>query len=86
MQNIVKYAPVYDLHTAQPIVHSTDLGNHQVNELGDGTATISTNTIDLAEYDFEALASVRLDQDELYNLYTLLHARFQEAYQRGRGH
>lgn len=72
----VKYAPIYDMRTAQPIVHSTDIGNHQANELGDGTMTIATNTKDMEEYDFQALASVRLDQDELYRLYCLLHAHF----------
>lgn len=72
----VKFAPIFDMKTAQPILNTTDIGNHQVCELGDGTATISTNTIDLPEYDFEALASVRLDELELYKLYTVLHAKF----------
>ena len=72
----VKYAPIYDMHTAQPIVHSTDIGNHQANELGDGTMTIATNTIDMEEYDQKALGSVRLDEEELYHLYCLLHAKF----------
>jgi hypothetical protein len=71
-----KYAPVYDLHTAQRIVHSTDLGSHQTNELADGTMTIATNTIDMPEYGFEALASIRLDEMEMYRLYVLLHAKF----------
>lgn len=85
MSDIVKFAPIYDLHTLQPIIHSTDLGNHQANELGDGTFTIATNTKDMPEYDFHALASIRLDPDELYNLYTLLHAHFLGGYQNGRG-
>lgn len=72
----VKFAPIYDMHTAQPIVHSTDIGNHQCNELGDGSMSIATNTVDLAEYDFEALARVHLNPDELYRLYTVLHAYF----------
>jgi len=72
----IKYAPVYSMTTGQPIIHSTDIGNHQVCELADGTATIATNTIDLPEYDFEALASIRLDDDELYKLYAVLDARF----------
>lgn len=71
-----KYAPVYDMTTGQPILHTTDLGSHQVDELGDGTMTIATNTIDLPEYGFEALASVRLDDDEMYKLYAVLDARF----------
>lgn len=72
----LKYAPIYDMKTAQPIVHSTDIGNHQANELGDGTMTIATNTKDMEAYGFEALASVRLDEEELYRLYVLLHVKF----------
>jgi hypothetical protein len=44
--------------------------------LADGTMTICTNTIDMEECDFEALASVRLDELEQYRLYTLLHTKF----------
>jgi hypothetical protein len=71
-----KYAPVYDMTTGQPILHTTDLGNHQTNELADGTVTIATNTIDLPEYGFEALASIRLDQNEQYYLLQVLAAKF----------
>jgi hypothetical protein len=74
--NTIKFAPIYDMKTAQPIVHLTDIGNHQTNELADGTMTIATNTIDMPEYGFEALASVRLDELELYRLYCVLHAKF----------
>jgi hypothetical protein len=72
----VKFAPIYDMKTAQPIVHMTDIGNHQTNELADGTVTIATNTIDMPEYGFEALASIRLDQDEQYYLLQVLAAKF----------
>lgn len=72
----IKFAPIFDMKTAQPIKSTTDIGNHQVNELADGTATISTNTIDMPEYDYAALASIRLDEMELYRLYTVLHAKF----------
>jgi hypothetical protein len=72
----IKFTPIYSMTTGQPIINTTDIGNHQVNELGDGTCTISTNTIDMPEYDFTALASVRLDDDELYKLYVALDARF----------
>lgn len=72
MVRTMKYAPIYDMVTAQPILHSTDIGNHQCNELGDNTMTITTNTIDLGG----EVASVRLDQEELYRLYSLLHFYF----------
>jgi hypothetical protein len=72
----MKLAPVYDMQSAQPVLHTTDLGNHQTSELADGTMTICTNTIDMEECDFEALASVRLDELEQYRLYTLLHTKF----------
>lgn len=72
----VKFAPIYSLTTGQRIEHTTDIGSHQINELADGTMTISTNTIDMPEYDFEALASIRLDQDEQYYLLQVLAAKF----------
>lgn len=72
----MKFAPIYDMTTGQRVLHTTDLGSHQIAELGDNTASITQNTVDLPEHDFEALASVRLDDDELYKLYVVLDARF----------
>ena len=72
----IKYAPIYDINSLQPIVHSTDLGSHQANELGDGTMTIAENTKDMESYDYQALGAIRLDEMELYRLYMTLEAKF----------